>query len=149
MTPAGLTTVGNTRGCPTRSRWCCTQTAIREAAADSGPRTIAVLHNNLGQVLKEQGDYAAALTRFKTGLKMYEAALEPGHGSIATLHNIIAMVLLAQGDFAGALSRHKTCLRMREATLEPGHPTLQAATPTLGRCSWRKAITRGPWGRWR
>ena len=63
--------------------------------------------NNLGMVLKAQGDLEGAKRCFERALAIDEKALGPEHTNVAINVNNLGSVLKAQGDLEGA----KRCFR--------------------------------------
>jgi tetratricopeptide (TPR) repeat protein len=88
--------------------------------SDDERRERAVVHRNLGDVLKEQGDTAGALAEYRAALAIREelAARDPANVEVqrdlATNHGAIGDVFRAQGRTADALAECRTSLAIRD-----------------------------------
>jgi tetratricopeptide (TPR) repeat protein len=79
--------------------------------------------NNLGLLLKTQGDFAGARPLFERALAIREKALGSEHPSTATSLNNLASLLKDQGDLAGARLLYERALAIREKALGSEHPS--------------------------
>ena len=95
--------------------------AIREKALGPEHPLTATTLDNLGVLLKDQGDLAGARSLNERALAIREKALGPEHRSTATSLNNLARVLRAQGDLAGARPLFERALAIREKALGPEH----------------------------
>lgn len=85
-----------------RDRQALERLAVETDVSQQSPQTIDVdpsnyfAHNNLGSLLREQGNLSAAIANHRRAIE-----LAPNH---ATAHNNLAHALLEQGDPAGAVA---------------------------------------------
>ena len=77
---------------------------------------------SIGQVLRNQGDYAGAIERFEECLEMRKKALGEAHPKVAVTIALIGEVLRGQGDFEGAINRFQECLNIQKKVLGEEHP---------------------------
>src|SRR6202040_2098038 len=80
--------------------------------------------NNLGNSLREAGDYAGAEPLLQRALAIDEKALGPDYPDVATCLNNLASLLQAKGDYAGAEPLYRRALAIDEKALGPDHPGL-------------------------
>jgi tetratricopeptide (TPR) repeat protein len=90
------------------------------------------LFNNLGSVLKAQGDLAGAKKYYERALEIDEKALGPDHPNVARDINNLGSVLKAQGDLAGAKKYYERALEIDEKALGPDHPNVARDINNLG-----------------
>ena len=102
---------------------------------------MAACLNNLGILLKHQGDYDGSRDYLQRALAMYEALYPKsrypqGHPDLASgLYNLGAL-LKAQGDYTAARGYCQRALAMNEAlfpkeTYPQGHPGLVSRQPSI------------------
>jgi tetratricopeptide (TPR) repeat protein len=96
--------------------------AIDEKVLGSKHSKTAASLNELGNLLRDQGDYAGALPLCKRALAIREKVLGPQHPDTAASLKDLAQLLRDQGDHAGALPLCKRALAIREKVLGPQHP---------------------------
>ncbi len=75
---------------------------IDEAAYEPNHPDVAIDLNNLGLVLRDQGDQGGAKAAHKRALKIAEAAYGPDHPDVVKYRENLAAVLSALGGLDGA-----------------------------------------------
>ena len=93
----------------------------------AGARKRSLAHNNLGDVLLDQGNTAPALEQYRAARAITEQLLklEPKsrrwQRDLAVNHNKVGNVLQAQGDASGAMSQYRAMVAIEErlAALDP------------------------------
>ena len=88
---------------------------------------VATFANNIGGILKDQGDLAGALEYAKRALAIDEKVYGPEHPDVATDLNNIGSILKAQGDLAGARPHFERALRTLQKFLGDDHPRTEIA----------------------
>jgi Tfp pilus assembly protein PilF len=88
--------------------------------------------NNLGYLLREQGDLTGARPYYERALAIWETALGPNHLKTAGSLNNLGSLLEAQGDLAGARPLLERALAIRETALGPDHPDTARSLNNLG-----------------
>jgi tetratricopeptide (TPR) repeat protein len=88
--------------------------------------------NNLGLVLKDQGDLAGARDAYERALAIDEAVFGPDHPKVATDVNNLGLVLQDQGDLTGARAAFERALAIDEAVFGPDHPNVARDVNNLG-----------------
>ena len=78
-------------------------------------------HDDVANVLDEQGDLNGVLALHETSLAIKLKALGPGHADVGTSCCDVANVLCGQGDVNGALALHEKALAIKLKTLGPDH----------------------------
>ena len=96
--------------------------AIKLRALGEGHPSTARSYNNLGNTLRDQGNYAEAEAMHRRALAIYLKALGEGHPFTATSYNNLGNTLWSQGKYAGAEAMHRRALAIRQAALGEGHP---------------------------
>jgi class 3 adenylate cyclase/tetratricopeptide (TPR) repeat protein len=87
--------------------------------------------NDLGCLLRDQGDRAGARPLFERALAINEKQLGPEHPDTASSLNNLASLLQDQGDRAGARPLYERALAIREKQLGPEHPDTAASINNL------------------
>ena len=105
--------------------------AICEKALGSGHPSTATSLNNLGGLLRAQGDLAAARPLFERTLAIYEKALGPDHPLTATSLNNLALLLQAQDELTAAQPLFERALAIKEKALGPEHPRTATSLSNL------------------
>jgi tetratricopeptide (TPR) repeat protein len=93
-------------------------------APHSDQLKIVMRHNNIGLVLKDQGEYDEALKSFERILENFLAHLPPRHPSLAITHNNIAIVL-------DDLNRTAEAIDIARRSLLPNHPHMKGCQQHL------------------
>ena len=108
--------------------------ALEIAESVYGPTSmpVALLVNNLGDVLQDLGDLAGAKSAFERALKIGEAVYGPDHPAVAKAANNLGSALRALGDLSGAKSAFERALKIDEAVYGPDHPTVAIRVNNLG-----------------
>jgi tetratricopeptide (TPR) repeat protein len=93
---------------------------------------VATYANNIGLILKEQGDLAGALEYIRRGLQIDEKVYGPDHPNVAIRANNIGQILKEQGDLAGALEYIRRALKIDEHVYGPDHPSVATIANNIG-----------------
>jgi tetratricopeptide (TPR) repeat protein len=88
--------------------------------------------NNLGYLLRAQGDLAGARPYYERALAFSEKALGPDRADTATSLNNLGALLNAQGDLTGARACLERALAVREKALGSDHPDTAGSLNNLG-----------------
>ena len=86
--------------------------ASRETLGKRHPTTLTSI-NNLGMLLKEQGDLVRAAPLLRKALQARRGSLGNWHPDTATSMNNIGALLVLQGDLAGAAPLYSEALQVR------------------------------------
>ncbi|UYO54669.1 tetratricopeptide repeat protein [Rhodopseudomonas palustris] len=105
---------------------------LNESGAGADHPDSARTSNNLGYLLKAQGDLAGAKPYYERALAIREKALGPNHPDTATSLNNLGGLLDSQGDLAGAKPYYERALAIREKVLGPDHPDTASSLNNLG-----------------
>ncbi|HEV2992556.1 MAG TPA: tetratricopeptide repeat protein, partial [Candidatus Angelobacter sp.] len=105
---------------------------IGERVYGSDHPNVAAVANNIGQILKEQGDLAGALEYSQRALQIDEQVYGPDHPSVARDANNIGTILKEQGDLAGALEYIRRALKIGEKVYGPDHPSVAIRANNIG-----------------
>jgi tetratricopeptide (TPR) repeat protein len=95
--------------------------ALEHTPQADRPRYAARL-NDMGAVLRDQGDYAGARYHFEYALAVREKALGLGHPDTAASLSNLASLRYLQGDRAAARPLFEHALAVEERVLGPDHP---------------------------
>ncbi|MCL4262588.1 MAG: tetratricopeptide repeat protein [Anaerolineae bacterium] len=106
--------------------------AIDEKALGPDHPTVATRLNNLGMLLKDEGDLAGARPYLERALAIDEKALGPDHPEVAIRLNNLGMLLQAEGDLTGARPYLERALAIDEKALGPDHPEVAIRLNNLG-----------------
>jgi tetratricopeptide (TPR) repeat protein len=82
-----------------------------------GDESAATFLNNVGVLLKIQGDLSAAQSYAERALTICEQTLGPTHPNTASGLNNVGLLLKAQGDIVGARPYYERALEIRKETL--------------------------------
>jgi tetratricopeptide (TPR) repeat protein len=93
---------------------------------------VATVVNNIGLILKAQGDLAGALKYYRRALKIDEQVYGPDHAEVATLANNIGLILKEQGDLAGSLEYTRRALKIDQQLYGPDHPHVATLANNIG-----------------
>jgi eukaryotic-like serine/threonine-protein kinase len=96
--------------------------AIERRHLGDAHEKVAATLNNLGVILGERADFAAAEPLHREALEIVRHAKGPAHPDIAAGLTTLAYVLESQGDVAGADSLYRQSIAMRRELLGPQHP---------------------------
>jgi Tfp pilus assembly protein PilF len=105
--------------------------AIWERVLGTEHPSTATSLNNVGAVLRAQGDYAGARDYYERALAIRERVLGAEHPDTATSLNNLGYVLQDQGDYAGARGYLERALAIFEQRLGPDHPTTHTVRNNL------------------
>jgi tetratricopeptide (TPR) repeat protein len=75
--------------------------------------TVATSYNNIGAVLRSQGNLEGALVEYQKALEI-EERLAPDSLTVATFYNNIGLVLKSQGDLEGVLVEYQKALEIQK-----------------------------------
>ncbi|MBI5354440.1 MAG: tetratricopeptide repeat protein [Chloroflexi bacterium] len=92
----------------------------------------AIYINNLGKVMKDQGDLVGARAAYERAIKIWEADLGTEHPQVATGVNNLGSVMKDQGDLASARTAFERALKIFEANLGEDHPNVATLVNNLG-----------------
>ena len=107
---------------------------LQHTATVATPRNdadAAAVLTNLGYLLQEQGDYAAAHLPYERALAIYTATLGPNHPDTAGGFNNLGQLLQAQGKYVAARPLLTRALIIYEATLEASDPQIASSLNNL------------------
>ena len=107
------------------------QLGLQEATQEKNQEQIAAFNNQLGLVLKAQGDLTGALDYAKRALAIDEAVFGAQHPNVAIRLNNIGTILYAQGDLTGALDYSQRLLEIFRSGYGPDHPYSKWALKNL------------------
>ncbi len=112
-------------------QWGTTALALADR---SGARPVieARAWHNLGIVLRQRGELAAALEHLRRALEIYEQTLGPEHPNVASTLGNIGTILRAQGEVVPALEHQRRALALTREILGPGHPRVAGALNNVG-----------------
>jgi tetratricopeptide (TPR) repeat protein len=105
--------------------------AIHEQALDPSHPEIAASLHNLADLLRDQGDPAAARSLYERALTIREQALGPSHPETAASLLGLADVLRDHGDFSTARLLIERALTIHEEAFGPGNPVTGASLGNL------------------
>jgi len=93
---------------------------------------VSVSLNNLGNILKIQGDYGRARSHLERALAIRETVLGSEHPDVAASLNNLGVLLSDQGDYLGAEQFLERSLAIREELYGPEHPQVAKVLNSLG-----------------
>ncbi len=105
---------------------------VREAARGPDHADTAHALNQLGLLLRTEGDFAGARALFERALAIWEKTLGPDHPGTASGLANLALVLKQQGDLESARPLYERALAIREQTLGPEHADTAQSLDQLG-----------------
>ncbi|MFN8476074.1 MAG: FxSxx-COOH system tetratricopeptide repeat protein [Anaerolineae bacterium] len=106
---------------------------------------VAVGVNNLGNVLRYQGDLAGARALLDRALRIGEETLGAEHPTVAIRLNNLGNVLRYQGDLAGARALLDRALRIDEKVYGPDDPNVAIRLNNLGNVLRDQGDLVGAW----
>ena len=119
------------RPCPSAARrWRSTARRLGEGHPD-----YAVSLNNLADLYRAKGDYAAAEPLYRQAMEIRRAALGEGHPDYAASLNNLALLYQAMGDYAAAEPLFRQAMEIYRAVLGEGHPHYATSLNNLARLS--------------
>jgi tetratricopeptide (TPR) repeat protein len=105
---------------------------IDEDAFGPGHPTLAIVANNIGAILRDQGDLAGALEYIQRALKIDEKIYGPDHPNVAVDANNIGEILRNCGEFEEALKYTERALHIAEKLYGPNHPYVSIYANNIG-----------------
>ncbi len=99
-----------------------------EAAA-----SLADALNHLGVVVRQQGDYEAAIAHHRRAVALRKALHPEPHRDVAESLNNLAVSLYQQGDYAAAEPYYAEALQVDQAVFGPQHPNVANVLANLGK----------------
>ncbi len=99
--------------------------------------------NNLGSLLKAQGDYEGAEALYRRALKGREKALGAEHPSTLSSVNNLGLLLRIKGNYEGAKELCHRALEGREKVLGVNHPATLGSVHNLGILLYNKGDYEG------
>ena len=88
--------------------------------------SVALLHNDIGNIFTRRGQYVEALYHFNNSLRINELIYGTDHPTTAVAWNSIGLVMTYQGHYDEALVNHYRALAVRETVL--GKDNIETAT---------------------
>jgi tetratricopeptide (TPR) repeat protein len=95
------------------------------------PRSLSNALNNLGGVLYDERDFAAAQSHYERALALDEQALPPHHPDVAVILNNLGKTLAAQENINSARAYYERALGILQESLGPEHPSTKAVSENL------------------
>jgi len=92
----------------------------------------APLANDLGLILKAEGDLDGAVSYIQRALRIDEKVYGPEHRKVADLANNIGIILKKKGDLDGALRYIQQALKIDEKIDGPEHPEVATLANNIG-----------------
>jgi len=105
---------------------------IAEKAYGPHDTNVATIANNLGGILKAEGDLEGAFDYIQRALKNFEKVHGHDHPQVATVVNNLGQILRNQGDLEGALKYTQRALEIDEKAYGPDHPKVALRANNLG-----------------
>ena len=112
--------------------------SLREELYDKDHADTATSYNNIGEVYRNQSDYAKALEYNRKALKIFERVFGPDHPNTATPYNDIGLVYKRQGDYAKALEYLGKALDIRERVLGSDHSDIAESYNNIGQVYYKQ-----------
>jgi len=106
--------------------------AIGERVYGPDHPTVATEANNIGQILRAQGDLAGALEYTRRALAIGEKVYGPDHPNVAMWANNMGTILKDQGDLAGALEYTRRARATDEKVYGTDHPNVARDANNIG-----------------
>ena len=103
---------------------------LEKIPVEEHPNLTSVI-NNLGDVLRAQGDLEGAQAALERAMQIDEVAHGPVHPKLGIRINNLGLVLHAQGDLAGAKAHYGRALRMVGQFLPAGQPNIERVRGNL------------------
>jgi tetratricopeptide (TPR) repeat protein len=103
---------------------------LLKQTTDEGQR--AMIFNNLGRMIQQQGKYTEAITIYEKALEIYQKALPANHPHLATFYNNIGLVYMNTRDYSKALSHYEKALEIYQKALPTNNPDLAISYNNIG-----------------
>ena len=110
---------------------------MRETLGDRHTNTLTAI-NNLGSLLKEAGDFAAAEPLLRTAVEVQRETLGERHPYTLFSTNTLGQLLHAKGDFTAAERLLRDALKLQRETLGDRHPDTLTSANSLGQMLYAK-----------
>ena len=110
---------------------------MRETLGDRHTNTLTAI-NNLGSLLKETGDFAAAEPLLRTAVEVQRETLGERHPYTLFSTNTLGQLLHAKGDFTAAERLLRDALKLQRETLGDRHPDTLTSANSLGQMLYAK-----------
>jgi len=81
------------------------------------------IHNEIGWVLDDKGDYDGALVQYEKARAIWESVRGRNHPDTAASCHNIGLVLEKKGNYDGALVQYNKALAIQESVLGKNHPS--------------------------
>jgi tetratricopeptide (TPR) repeat protein len=101
-------------------------------AGKSTDSELAMVHNDLGVVLRARGDFRGAREQFEKAVAIGKAASGPAPRDLATWLSNLGLLLRDLGDLAGAKAHVEQALAISVATLGPTHSVTATRRSNFG-----------------
>jgi tetratricopeptide (TPR) repeat protein len=113
------------------------ESAVNQASAclkrdGNDEERMGLLRVTEGRLLRERGEFGAALAKAEEGLALRERSLPPDDPAIADALSLIGIIQWDQGNYEAALATNARALAMRERTFGPMHPLVAASLGNAG-----------------
>ncbi|CAF4876068.1 unnamed protein product [Rotaria sp. Silwood1] len=105
-------------------------TALLEQASDDSDRSY--IHNMLGWVKRNQGQYKEAVSFYEKALEIDRKTLPEDHPSLAATYNNIGLAYNYLGEYPKALEFYEKAHKIFEKALPPNHPDLATSYNNIG-----------------
>jgi tetratricopeptide (TPR) repeat protein len=106
--------------------------AIRKKVLGEQHPDTALSLNNLGTLLRAQGDYVAARPYYEQALAIRRKVLGEQHADTAHSLNSLGVLIQDQGDYAAARPYYEQALAVRKKLLGEQHPDTARSLNSLG-----------------
>ena len=98
---------------------------------------LAMSLNNLAELYRTQGKYAAAESLCRRALAIREKALGPEHPDVATVLNNLAVLYKVQEKYTAAEPLYRRALAILGKTLGPEHPNVAKTLENYAQLLWK------------
>src|SRR5262249_51832491 len=106
--------------------------ALQRATAEKDEKYEAIFSNQLGRVLRSEGNLPEARTYMGRALAIDEKVYGPEHPTVAIRASNLGLILQDQGDLRGARRYAEQALAIDEKVYGPEHPTVATRASNLG-----------------
>ncbi|CAB9510843.1 Kinesin light chain [Seminavis robusta] len=107
-------------------------TQLVETRENTNDEEYADFCNQIGSILKHNGEHSAAMNLHQTAQTICENVLGKNHEQTATAYSGIGCVLYELGDYEGALSKYEEALTAQLSALGKNHPHVAITHSNIG-----------------
>ena len=125
------TSTSNVQRSPSWVKSASNKSNVTSPSFDLMPAATVV--NNLGTLLKKEGDLAGAKAHYERALAMLKETYGPEHPQLTTTLSNLSDVLEELGDKAGARFYAERAFSIDKTVYGPQHPTIISEVENLGR----------------